>query len=74
MGLPPKKKSRNTGTATLITMTTPERNPFATRSVFCAPIFCAVKLDKPFPSVVKDVIAKVLIFIPAEYPATTAEP
>ena len=37
-------------------------------------MFCAVKLEIPFPSVVKLVIVKVFSLIAAEYPAMTEEP
>ena len=49
------------------------RSPFFTRSGFFAPIFCAVKEDMLFPSAVKEVTAKVLSLIAAEYPARMAE-
>ena len=52
----------------------PAPNPFFTRSILPPPRFWAVKLDTPFPIVVKQVIVKVLSLIAAEYPAMTEEP
>ena len=55
-------------------MTRPVRRPLRTRSSFPAPRFCAVKLETPLPSVVKQVRLNVLSLTAAEYPAITDEP
>ena len=39
-----------------------------------APRFCAVKLETPLPSVVSEVITRVLSLTEAEYPAMGAVP
>lgn len=52
----------------------PARRPFFTLVGSPAPIFCAVKFDTPFPSVVKEVITKLFSFTAAEYPAVTLIP
>ena len=54
------------GTATHSVMPAPARNPCFTRSGRPAPIFWAVKLERPLPSVVKPVSAKVFSFTAAE--------
>ena len=50
----------------------PARQPAFTRSVFPAPIFWAVKLEMPLPSVVKQVMVKVFSFTAVKN-LTTAE-
>ena len=52
----------------------PACRPFFTLAGNPAPIFCAVKFDTPFPSVVKEVITRLLSLTAAEYPAVTLMP
>ena len=68
------KNSRKNTAAVPSEKNSDERNPLRIRSGLSAPIFCAVKLDMPFPMVVKQVIAKVFSLMAAEYPATMEEP
>ena len=72
--VPRKKNSTKNGTATISAILTPALYPFLTRSMAPAPTFWAVKLDRPFPRVVKEVMVKVFNFTAAEYPAMTEEP
>ena len=61
-----RKNSRKKTSAVAREKISTERNPCLIRSGLFAPMFCAVKLDMPFPMVVKQVMAKVLSLIAAE--------
>ena len=62
------------GTAVKSPILIPALKPFLALSTLPAPRFWAVKLDTPFPKVVKQVMEKVFSLIAAEYPAMTEEP
>ena len=71
---PKKKYSAISGTDSIHTIFVPAQYPLFTLSHLPAPMFCAVKLDTPLPSVVNDVITRLFSLTPDEYPAITAVP
>ena len=62
------------GTATASASRQPARMPARTRRPSPAPMFWAVKEDRPLDRVEKQVMAKVLSRMAAEYPAMHAAP
>ena len=63
---PPSRYSATIGRQSIHTSFSPALKPLRTRSILLAPMFCAVKLDMPLPSVVSEVITRLLSLTDAE--------
>ena len=72
--LPNSRYNRQSGMHKIHTSRMAAKKPSWMRGYFLAPIFCAVKLEMPFPIVVKEVITRLFSFTAAEYPAAVLTP